>query len=277
MAEEDEDAPQAGESASTEGPSAKANHQETQIRFLLECVRDEAMTPSKAESYANGLGLKFGGQTWTVSIDEPYWPLAFAILWISWRDPEHTLEQWDRFRTWAGELWRDPQDDKQPVSLQDAEAQLWRALKAGTVQAVGLPDMKPNTVEIPSIEWLNLEWMPNPQRISVRNFAYSDAAYRCVDVRSLDVLALWPVAGTAAIPKPVNKNQGGRATIHDWAAAAGYMAGYVVENDYPATQAVMVQATIKWFDRHRGKAPDSRDVERFVKAMYDNRAASGET
>jgi hypothetical protein len=49
------------------------------------------------------------------------------------------------------------------------------------------------------------------------------------------------------------------------------MAGYVVENDYPERQADLVRVVLAWF-KERGRQPDNRDVEKFVRAMYDARA-----
>ncbi len=70
-------------------------------------------------------------------------------------------------------------------------------------------------------------------------------------------------------PPATKKNSGGRPPKYDWAAAGGYMAGFIVENDYPSqTEAVEILA--KWFSV-RGKEPDKRDVERFVASMYEHR------
>jgi hypothetical protein len=78
---------------------------------------------------------------------------------------------------------------------------------------------------------------------------------------------------TATSPSPSlpSVKVGGAPTKYEWPGAAGYMAGYVVENDYPERQADLVRVVLDWF-KERGRQPDSRDVERFVRAMYDARS-----
>lgn len=75
-----------------------------------------------------------------------------------------------------------------------------------------------------------------------------------------------------AEPPPADapkKRGGGRPFKYDWPAAGGYIAGYVVENDYPS-QAEAAAILMKWFSDH-GKTPDERDVERFIETMYSHR------
>ena len=76
----------------------------------------------------------------------------------------------------------------------------------------------------------------------------------------------------ASSPSPLpSVKVGGAPTKYDWPGAAGYMASYVIENDYPERQAILVRAVLDWF-KERGRQADKRDVEKFVKAMYDARA-----
>lgn len=70
-------------------------------------------------------------------------------------------------------------------------------------------------------------------------------------------------------PPVVKKNTGGRPPKYDWAAAGGYIAGFIVENDYPS-QTKAVEILAKWFS-DRGNEPDTRDVERFIASMYEHR------
>ena len=80
-------------------------------------------------------------------------------------------------------------------------------------------------MRIEALDWSNLDWMPDKTRLSVRYFGQRNEAYRCVDVMTADVLAVWPAPGTqepdiviapavAAGPKregrPAGTSQGGR-------------------------------------------------------------------
>jgi hypothetical protein len=67
--------------------------------------------------------------------------------------------------------------------------------------------------------------------------------------------------------KPIGA--GGAPQKYDWPKAAGYMTAYLVENDYPDEQAHLVRLMLDWFKNEHGKAPDKRDVERFVKEAYE--------
>ena len=175
-------------------------------QWIFEKVAKEEITPVEAEMFAANSGLSsLEGQYWPAAMDDSYWPLAFTVIWISWRDQTRVANQWDRFRTWAGHIWRDPHDGAQVESLQDAEAQLWRTLASGSVKAIGMPNRETDYVEIPSFQWRNLVWVPGTGKMSVRNFAQIDARYSCVDVARADVLRVWPeieihAAKTADVP-----------------------------------------------------------------------------
>jgi hypothetical protein len=108
-----------------------------------------------------------------------------------------------------------------------------------------------------------------------------------VYVERQDVLRLWPMplarlpqlpsdqVGSPHLTRPkvgtAPRGKGGRPPVHEWPKAAGFMAGYVIENDYPADQADLVRVLLQWFEQKRGKVPDRRDVERFVEGMYEAR------
>ncbi len=80
-----------------------------------------------------------------------------------------------------------------------------------------------------------------------------------------------PDQETARVPDVGNATgKGGRPTKYDWAAAGGFIAGYIAENDYPEVQADLEKALKKWFGK-RGGSPDKRDIERFVAEAYKQR------
>ncbi len=182
---------------------------EDQLRPLIDAVMSEDLAPIEAEMLIYGLELD--GQKWPASFSDPQWPLAFAALWIAWRNQERLTEQWDRFRFWSGHVWRDPMSEDQTCELVDAEADLWRALVDGSVLAKGLPDQEPDYVDISPIHWLNLVWMPGWGKMSVRNLGGPEPRYRVVLVDRGDVLGQWPQEGSADtnLPKPEEHNLSG--------------------------------------------------------------------
>lgn len=206
---------------------ARENHRQ----FLIDSVWHDEMTPSEAEAAAAANLIEINGPACAVTFDTPRWPLALAVLFIVWRDQDLTLEQWQRFQAWQGDLWRDPPDERHTVSFEQAEAQLWAALEAGKVRATGLQELGPRPVEINALAWSNLVWMPEKHRFSVRYFAQSDPAYRLVDVYSIDVLKMWPKDGDQALeaaasavaapeqpPPDPRKRGGGAPQQYDWDA-----------------------------------------------------------
>jgi hypothetical protein len=76
---------------------------------------------------------------------------------------------------------------------------------------------------------------------------------------------------------PPVKNKGGRPHTHDWAGLAGYCIHFIVENDYPDTQATLVAIAMDWFRNRAGRTPDNRDVERWVAELYRMRPKTGKT
>lgn len=79
--------------------------------------------------------------------------------------------------------------------------------------------------------------------------------------------------GARKVSKPIPaKNRGGRPNTYDWAGLAAFCTDYPVENDYPGTQAALVEVALAWF-RDAGKTPDRRDVEKWVSELYKAREA----
>lgn len=94
------------------------------------------------------------------------------------------------------------------------------------------------------------------------------------------VLALWPhaeeapAAASVMVAEPVSK---GRPRTHDWAAAAGALAGYL-HGEGIQPQAELVRFLNRWFQSStRNRVPDAREVERFVgTALAEFRRSTGE-
>jgi hypothetical protein len=102
----------------------------------------------------------------------------------------------------------------------------------------------------------NTEWAP----LSVRTL-------KGLQFSARHLFAAWP---EASAPKEdatiLRKGIGGAPTKYDWATAAGYMAGYVIENDYP-TKNEATNVLAKWF-KDQGHEPDRRDLQKFIAALY---------
>lgn len=104
-----------------------------------------------------------------------------------------------------------------------------------------------------------------------------------VHVSRSAVERIWPLSETSeATANTINSvgtgkkaRSGGRPTTHDWAQASGFVASYIVENDYPTVQADLERKLIEWFERTSGKSPDVSDIKRFVRAMYESRPLKG--
>ena len=206
--------------------SAQQKAREQHRQFLIDSVWNDEMLPSEAEVIASGTGLLFNGSDGPVTINSMKWSLAQAIVWIAWRDQDCIQEQWWRLYAWSGSLWRDPPAEHQVVTFEQAEKELWAALEDGRVLATGLAGQGSKPVRIEALDWSNLVWMPDKTRLSVRYFGQRDEAYRCVDVKSADVLAVWPAVGMqvpealqettqSADSQPRKPDKGGAAPQYD--------------------------------------------------------------
>ena len=96
-------------------------------------------------------------------------------------------------------------------------------------------------------------------------------------IRNARFYSKYPTQGKLLVrkpePKPATKvrpakNKGGHPGKWDWAGAAGFASGYIVENDYPSTQGEMEKLIANWFITTAGECPDDRQIERFVSALY---------
>lgn len=71
-----------------------------------------------------------------------------------------------------------------------------------------------------------------------------------------------PVAAPSN-PAPAKALRAGRAPTHDWAAAAGALAWHMYINGVQSN-AELTRFVQRWFAEERERAPDERDVQKFV-------------
>ena len=81
----------------------------------------------------------------------------------------------------------------------------------------------------------------------------------------------WPELSTGEGAADPKKRRGGRPSTHDWAGLSAYMTAYLVEKDYPATQAALELEAQNWFENQLGKVPDESAIRRWVKDLYGSR------
>jgi len=118
---------------------------------------------------------------------------------------------------------------------------------------------------------------PFPDTQSLETNRHDPAAFRAfaggLQFRRSDIDARWPVQGSvhvapsasrATSPSPVKV---GRPTTHDWVAAAGMAAGYLARHGFDGKKSALTAVLEQWF-AEKPKAPDRREVERFVEHAY---------
>lgn len=235
--------------------------QEARRQFFIDSVWREDMTPTQAEEAGAAEAIGYLKLAPPVALDSPRWSLAQAVIWIAWRDSERVQDQWRRLYAWSGSLWRDPLGEHQVVTFEQAEKELWAALEDGRVLATGLAGQGPKPVRIEALDWSNLVWMPDKERLSVRYFGQRDEAYRCVDVKSSDVLAVWPEPNTqqseiavalavAVEPKKQDRpkvSQGGRVMADHWHDMWAEVCRIVYEEGRPRSRLEIVKRMQQWF------------------------------
>lgn len=88
-----------------------------------------------------------------------------------------------------------------------------------------------------------------------------------------DLISIWPgifpgtdaqqEGATSSRPPATKALRAGRAPTHDWAAAAGALAGHLYNNGMQSN-AELTRVVQRWFANERGRAPDERDIQKFV-------------
>ncbi len=256
---------------------AERNRPRTPQHALLMAVRAGEMTPKEADEkcLADGLPLRHDGwqELHDITTNSVWW-LPLAVLFYAWRDLPQTREQWERYSAWEHHLWRDPTDDQQITSLDEAETMLRSDLSAGIVRAFG-SNADGIVRPIPCEAWECLAFGHG------RDFPVLGvdgmAAYTGVFVLRHEVVpmlitehAATPVMQVAAPEmrgrpgEQAPKRGGGRPTVHDWAGAAGFIARDIVENDYPSSADILAQKVEEWFIRAKGKTPAFRELQSFA-------------
>lgn len=256
-------------------------------QFLIDSVWNDEMLPSEAEAVAARTGLLFGGSDGPVTMTSTKWSLAQSVVWIAWRDSARIQEQWWRLHAWSGSLWRDPLGEHQVVTFEQAEKELWAALEDGRVQATGLAGQGSKPVRIEPLDWSNLVWMPDKTRLSVRYSGQPDEAYRCVDVKSADVLAAWPAPGSplsdiavapavTAEPKKQDRpraSQGGRVMADHWHDMWAEVCRIVHEEGPPRNRLEIVKRMQQWFVDRDLEEPSNQTLnpilDKLMQALKD--------
>ncbi|MCJ2105359.1 hypothetical protein MKK70_08175 [Methylobacterium sp. E-041] len=83
---------------------------------------------------------------------------------------------------------------------------------------------------------------------------------------------LWPVAGASKVMVTNPKARAGRPMKYEWSRLAGFIAHYIVQNDYPKKRSILNQVACLWFEENGGY-PDKREIERFVEELYRYKAS----
>lgn len=126
---------------------------------------------------------------------------------------------------------------------------------------------------------VDLNFDSGEARITHHNFVMGQPPFSVGHATGLvlgrrQLLKIWPEQ-PQPIKEPdhpvlvVRRGAGGAPTKYDWASAAGYMAGFIVENDYPM-KAEATTILSKWF-ADSGFEPDKRDLQKFIAALYEQR------
>jgi hypothetical protein len=67
--------------------------------------------------------------------------------------------------------------------------------------------------------------------------------------------------------RPIKRKKGGRPPMDDWIKAAAYAVAYIIEQDPEPPE--LRKALTNWFNSNFAEQPDIREVERFVRALFD--------
>ncbi|MCW6506907.1 hypothetical protein [Lichenifustis flavocetrariae] len=246
-----------------------------QMRTLVRTVRAGETTPVEAEEKCAREGLPLPHEGWQDLHDittNSVWWLPLASLFYAWRDLGHTREQWERFGFWGRDLWRDETDERQVMSLQEAEAMLKSDLAQGILRAFGT-DAEGVVRPIAYDAWRELSIGPD------RSFNAFDAEgtiiFAGVFVLRHEVVPLLISEKSAPSGEPFTRGRLddtapkrlGAAQKYDWPSAAGFAAAYGMHYDYPPVKAVFAERVGLWF-KGQGKVPDPRDLDRFVAELY---------
>ena len=249
---------------------------------LLVAGRRGDIAPSEAEAEVLAHGLEPFADEWQHERDmtaHSTWWLPAAVLFYAWQDLPATRREYERFVVWGRALWRDPKTTAMRLSLDEAEKKVRADLVAGLIRGFGT-NASHELVPVPRDEWRDLQFAQDMSLTA--SYADGTVVYGGVFVLRHEVVPLWmqefAPAGAAVqsmarerVDLPPPKRGGGRPATHDWAGAAGFAAAFILDNDYPAVEGDLTSVITAWFNENRGKAPDPRDVQRFVAEIYKQR------
>jgi hypothetical protein len=194
---------------------------------LIEQVRRGVVTPQQAEVSAAEHGLTLLPEPSPADCDpmsEPDWSMAMVLAWIMTRDTDAVREAWDDWleqdKFWVPRRWEvqgegriydghsieknGPADllhlvvkelhwrAKQVMQLEDARGQLSKKLRAGAIEATGLPLDGGHRLIIPAHEWRDLAPCSSPTGICVRTKRGRGLGYDDVALASAAVIKSWP-------------------------------------------------------------------------------------
>jgi hypothetical protein len=154
------------------------------------------------------------------------------------------------------------------------EQELQARLLYGEVRAQSLrfrdgrfTNLRESTSPIPSLFWehAEIDW----EKDSVTEWASSETwpryaqEHQLVHVPRADIDRVWPADPFGSSERLQTKDQGGRPSKYEWAAAAGFLAAWLTAHGEPETSAALIDALQHFFERI-GKSPNDRDMRKFV-------------
>ena len=190
------------------------------------------------------------------------WPLAAALIWIVWRDIGKANAEWAACSN-AGELrWCAADVGKAACHPAQAESLLLEGLRSGDVRAYGQRAEDPDPVLILPHRWSVL-FLENS--IPQAPDGFYSVLVQAVDVKRLVKDEPGPISAFTPAGKDPGARKMGAPTKYAWAAAAGYVAGFIVNND--PSRAEVSKALKIWFES-RNEQPDPSEVDKFVTEIF---------
>jgi hypothetical protein len=192
---------------------------------LIEEVRRGKMTPDEAETEAKELGLGPLASTPDPIIFDPtneaLWGLLMVVAWIMTRELNAVRELWPDWRKqkefWVRRRWQVPGrpieegyllESPGPAALVDLRAlsmkgkcvfgsseaikQLLSKLRAGEIEATGIPSTTGKREIIPAYEWRDLDVFQENKKVVVRTAPGFGPGYDDVAIKREEVMKLWP-------------------------------------------------------------------------------------
>jgi hypothetical protein len=128
------------------------------------------------------------------------------------------------------------------------------------------PYFTDGTEQIPLLFWhdAEIDWANGSVTKSAGNeLARYRKEHQHVHVPTTDIDRLWPADPSGPSERLQTKDRGGRPSKYEWAAAAGFLAAWLMAHGEPETSAALISALQRFFERI-GKSPNDRDIRKFV-------------